>query len=57
MAKAVYISQLPKEGARRNCLEAKGNTACEGLSDILVFRAVKDAIDSKIADLIHLFNE
>ena len=56
MTKAVYISQLPKQEQDEIAAKLKTILVAEGLSEIEVFRAVKDAMDSKIADVIHLFD-
>lgn len=55
MSKAVYIAQLPKHEQEEIAEKLKAILVAEGLSEIEVYRAVKDAMDSKIADVIHLF--
>ncbi|WP_157265895.1 hypothetical protein [Paenibacillus sp. FJAT-27812] len=57
MTKAVYIAQLPKQEQEEIAAKLKAILVAEGLSEIEVFRAVKDAMDSKIADVIHLFDD
>lgn len=57
MAKAVYISQLPKREQEEIAAKLKALLIAEGYSEIEVYRAVKDAMDSKIADVIHLFDD
>lgn len=56
MSKPLYVSQLPKQEQEEIAAKLKAILIGEGLSEIEVFRAVKDAMDSKIADVIHLFN-
>lgn len=55
MRKAVYIAQLPKHEQDEIAAKLKALLIAEGLSEIEVFRAVKDAMDSKVADVMHLF--
>ncbi|WDH95743.1 hypothetical protein PUW24_16200 [Paenibacillus urinalis] len=56
MSKAVYIAQLPKHEQDEIAAKLKALLVAEGLSEIEEFRAVKDAMDSKIADVFQLFD-
>lgn len=56
MTKAVYVAQLSKQEQEEIAAKLKALLAAEGLSEIEIFRAVKYALDSKIADVIHLFD-
>ncbi|WP_182914130.1 hypothetical protein [Paenibacillus sp. 1011MAR3C5] len=56
MTKAVYISQLSKQEQDEIAAKLKAILIAEGLSEIEVFRTVKDAMDSKLADLAYLLN-
>ncbi|WP_281885839.1 hypothetical protein [Paenibacillus sp. YYML68] len=56
MSKAVYIAQLPKHEQDETAAKLKALLVAEGLSEIEVFPAVKDVMDSKIADVIQLFD-
>ncbi|MFD0957969.1 hypothetical protein [Paenibacillus chungangensis] len=54
MGKAVYVAQLSKQEQEEIAAKLRALLVTEGLSEIEVFRAVKDAMDSKIADVVHL---
>lgn len=56
MSKPLYVSQLPKHEQDEIAAKLKALLVAEGLSEIEVFRAVKDAMDSKVADVMHLFD-
>lgn len=56
MSKAIYIAQLPKHEQDEIAAKLKALLVAEGLAEIEVFRAVKDAMDSKVADIMHLFD-
>ena len=57
MTKPLYIAQLPKHEQEEIVAKLKAKLVAEGYSEIEVFRAVKDAMDSKIADVMHVFEE
>lgn len=57
MTKPLYIAQLPKHEQEEIAAKLKAKLVAEGYSEIEVFRAVKDAMDSKIADVMHVFEE
>lgn len=52
MSKAIYIAQLPKQEQEEIAARLKAMLIAEGLSEIEVFRAVKDAMDSRLLTLI-----
>jgi hypothetical protein len=56
MQKPFYVSELPGQEQEVIAAKLKALLVAEGLSEIEVFRAVKDAMDSKIADVTYLFD-
>lgn len=56
MTKAVYIAQLPKQKQEEIAAKLKAALIEEGLSEIEVIRALKEAMDSKITDVSHLLD-
>lgn len=57
MTKPIYILQLPKQEQEEITLKLKAKLQADGYSEFEVFRALKDAMDSKIADVLQVFDE
>lgn len=55
MSKPLYIAQLTKQEQDEIAAKLKAILVADCLSEIEIYRAIKDAMDSKITDIAHLF--